>query len=108
MFVRTCRAAGELALAQHAAEEAVGFLETAALAAASPGFTPEPGCAPDAAFSGTLGQVYLRTGRLAEARARLEEALAAETDVMRRAALWAWLCEVHHSRYEADLIRSEL
>lgn len=82
---RTGFAAGQLALAENAAAAAVSFLEPAATAASL------SGAVPDSEFRETLGEAYLRTGRLEAAERELRLALDGESDPLRRAALWRTL-----------------
>jgi diguanylate cyclase (GGDEF)-like protein len=87
--LRACHAAGTLALSQHAAQQAVEFLEAAAKVAEVAGLTLDP------EFLRTLGVAYLEVGWLDAARSRLAAAIAAEPDRMRRAALHKCIADVY-------------
>src|SRR2546430_2418456 len=76
-----CLAAGQLALAEYAPQEAMGFLQAASAAATSAGIDP------DGRLYAALGVAYLRIGRFAEARDRLQQALTTEPDRHPRAVL---------------------
>ena len=91
-----CFAAGQLALAEYAPQEALGFLELAEAAAAAAGIDR------DSRFLAALGLAYLRAGRFAEARDRLGLALITEPERNRRAIVHALMGEIHNGRYEAD------
>ena len=89
-----CLAAGQLALAEYAPQEAMGFLQAASAAATSAGIDP------DGRLYAALGVAYLRIGRFAEARDRLQQALTTEPDRHRRAVLHGLIGEAHHGCYE--------
>jgi eukaryotic-like serine/threonine-protein kinase len=91
-----CCAAGQLALAEYSPQEALGFLELAAAAAARAGIDP------DSRFHTTLGLAYLRAGRFGEASRRLGQALTIEPERYRRALLHGLIGEAHGSCYELD------
>src|SRR5262249_13335270 len=93
---RACCAAGQLALAEYAPQEALGFLELADAAAARAGVVPDSG------FHTALGQAYLRAGRFIDARQRLDQALATEPDRNRRALLHGLIGQAQLSCYELD------
>ncbi|HEU4421253.1 MAG TPA: diguanylate cyclase [Pilimelia sp.] len=93
---RACCAAGQLALAEYAPQEALGFLELADAAAARAGIDP------DSRFHTALGLAYLRSGRFAEARDRLGQALTTEPERNQRAMLHGLIGEAHLSCYELD------
>ena len=91
-----CFAAGQLALAQYAPQEALGFLEQANNAAARAGIDPE------SSFHAALGEAYLLAGRFAESLRALKQALSTESDRNRRAMLHCQIANAYDSRYEAD------
>jgi diguanylate cyclase (GGDEF)-like protein len=91
-----CLAAGELALAEYAPQEALGFLQAADAAATTAGIDP------DSRFHAALGLAYLRAGRFADARHRLGQALTTEPERNRRAMLHGLIGEAHLSCYELD------
>jgi len=90
-----CLAAGQLALAEYAPQEALGFLQAADTAATTAGIDP------DSRFHAALGLAYLRAGRFADARDRLRQALGMEPERHRRALLHGLIGEAHHSSWEA-------
>ncbi len=89
-------AAGRLALAEHAPDEARTFLEAAARAVESAGLTPQPG------FWVALGTSCARTGRFAEALHHLDQALRDEPDKLGRAEIRAQVALVHNSSWNPD------
>jgi diguanylate cyclase (GGDEF)-like protein len=91
----TGRAAGQLALAEHAPGAAVAFLETAADGARAAGIRPE------SRFHEVLAAAYLSAGDAGAAGRQLEPALAAETVPMRRAALFLQLAHVRRTEGES-------
>ena len=91
-----CFAAGRLALAQYAPQEALGFLEAAANAAGRAGIEP------DSAFHAALGEANLRVGRFVESLQQLNHALTTESDPIRRAELHGQIADAHDSCYEMD------
>ena len=91
-----CFAAGQLALAEYAPQEALGFLELADTTAAAAGIDR------DSRFHAALGLAYLRAGRFAEARDRLGLALTTEPERNRRAMLHALMGEIHNGCFELD------
>jgi eukaryotic-like serine/threonine-protein kinase len=93
---RACVAAGTLALAQLAPDQALEFLRTADSIATTADLTP------DADFLGALGTAYLRTGHFTEALAYLERAVAAEPDPLRRGAHHLRLSEAHRGCWNID------
>ena len=84
--------AGQAALADHAAAEALGFMEDAEQAARRAGIDP------GGAFQATYAAALHAAGRLDEAADRYERALAAERDPLRRGALLAALARVDYGR----------
>ena len=84
--------AGQAALNDHAAAEAVGFLEVAEQAAQRTGIDP------GGEFQAMLGAALHAAGRLDEAVARFERALRVEQDPLRRGALLAALARVDYGR----------
>jgi diguanylate cyclase (GGDEF)-like protein len=93
---RAALAAGRLALANHAPQQALEFMATAAEAAQSGEITP------GIAFHETYGIAWLRVGGFLPARRHLDEALAGETEPTRRAMLRGLICEAHHSDWEVS------
>src|SRR5262249_38643369 len=91
-----CFAAGKLALAEYASQEALDFLESADAAAGCAGIES------DSRFHAALGTAYLRAGRFAEARQRLGQALTTEPERNRRALLHGLTAEAHSSAYKVD------
>jgi diguanylate cyclase (GGDEF)-like protein len=91
-----CRRAGVLALGNHAPAEAVWFLEQATR------FQPEPG----AEFLHLLGQAHRQAGQLPEARARLEQALAADAEPLERAEILSLLAGVHLAGWDTEAATS--
>jgi diguanylate cyclase (GGDEF)-like protein len=87
-------AAGKLALADHAPEEARRFLEVAAAAAAHAGLVPS------ADLHLALGISCRRTGRFTEAVEHLERALDTEPDRLRRAAVQEQIAWVYLSAWD--------
>ncbi|GAA0906907.1 hypothetical protein Vau01_121260 [Virgisporangium aurantiacum] len=86
-------AAGRLALAEHAPDAAVSFLESASAGAAAAGIRPA------SRFCESLAVAYLTCGDAASARRHLEPALEAETVPLRRAALLLHLAHAHRARW---------
>ncbi|MET0416834.1 MAG: protein kinase, partial [Actinoplanes sp.] len=85
-------AAGRRALDDHAAGEAIGYLETALEADPSPaGDVLHP-----------LAVAYLRAGRFAEAHATITRAVQAEPDRRARARLLVTEIELHHTVWDDD------
>jgi eukaryotic-like serine/threonine-protein kinase len=84
-----CVAAGELALAAHAANEAVGFLEHAAGLEIPLGVD----------FHLLYGTALQRAGQYTRALDQLGAALAGSTEPFARAAILARIAEVHRSRW---------
>ncbi|HEU4421618.1 MAG TPA: diguanylate cyclase, partial [Pilimelia sp.] len=93
---RAALTAGQLALANHAPQQALQFMATAEAAAASGAVTP------DIAYHETYGIAWLRVGGFLPARVHLEHALSAETEPTRRAWLRGLICEAHHSDWEVS------
>ncbi|GIJ44533.1 hypothetical protein Val02_14190 [Virgisporangium aliadipatigenens] len=89
-------AAGSLALAHQAPEQAVELLEAALAVAERTGRQPGPAVLTD------LGVAALRSGSLEPADAYLSRALDSERDPVRRAALYARKAEVCFGRYDGD------
>jgi len=89
----TSLAAGRLALTEHAPEEALGFLQTAADAAR------KAGRAPDADLHFALGVSCSRTGRFTEALEHLDKALRGKPDRLWRANVLAQIASVHLSAW---------
>ena len=87
-----CWAAGRLALDNHAPEEAVRFLKAVA----------GLGIPLDGEFLLLLGAALKQTGRLVEARERLKQALALETDPPRRAEILTLIADVHRSHMDVE------
>ncbi|MFC7531860.1 diguanylate cyclase [Actinoplanes sp. GCM10030250] len=94
--IAACRAAGVLALAEHAPETAVTFLEHAATVAAV------SGVAPDDRFGELLAGAYHRSTRLDDAAATLRATLEQTADPLRRARLLYRLSEVHQSAWNTE------
>jgi eukaryotic-like serine/threonine-protein kinase len=88
------RAAGQLALAQHAPAEARAFLQTAAAAAEAAGLVPDPD------FHLAWGLSCAHSGRFEEALDHLDEALNGESDPLRRAAVLAEIAQVHTNSWD--------
>ncbi|MCE0538515.1 diguanylate cyclase [Kineosporia rhizophila] len=82
--------AGQLALANHAPNEAINFLEFAAGLRARP-----PG-----SFLIELAHALKQNGRLEAARNRTEQALAGETDPITRAEMFALLADLHKDDWD--------
>ncbi|MEU4622658.1 diguanylate cyclase [Actinoplanes sp. NPDC023801] len=96
-----CHAAGALALADHAPDTAVTFLEHAMAVAREAGSTAGPGC------EELLATAYHQATRLEDAAGALHEALTRTTDPIRRAKLWYRLSAVHTSAWNtAEQIRA--
>ena len=91
---RACLAAGRLALAHQAPDQALEFLLAGGRAATAAGLTR------DSDFLGALGTAYLRTGRITEALPCLRQAIATEPDPLRRAAHYLLLAEAGRSRWD--------
>ncbi len=85
-----CRAAGRLALDNHAPVEAVAFLEHAA----------RLGDPRDSNFLLLLGTALMKTGRLLEARTHLDQALDAATDPLARAEILTLIADVYRSVWD--------
>jgi diguanylate cyclase (GGDEF)-like protein len=92
----TGMAAGRLALAEHAPEAALSFLEAAAAGAEAAGIQP------DSRFREMLAAAYLSAGDADAARRQLEPALETETAPLRRAALFLQLAHVHRAGWESS------
>ncbi|MET0418030.1 MAG: AAA family ATPase, partial [Actinoplanes sp.] len=90
-LVRSCRDAGRLALAEHAPESAVFFLEHAARVTAG----ADPG------LDRLLGRAYHRTARLDKAAVALRRAAGATKDPMQRARTLHMLGRVHESGWNS-------
>ena len=90
----TGRAAGRLALAEHAPDAALSFLQAAAAGAEAAGI------APDSQFREALAVAYLACGDAEGARRQLKPALAAETAPLRRAALLLQLAHVERAGWK--------
>ena len=94
---KACFAAGQLALAEYAPQEALGFLEGADAAAAGAGIDP------GSRLHAALGTAYLQENRLNEAEQRLGQALSTEPDRHRRVQLHLLIGDAHHNHsYEND------
>ena len=92
---RAAYAAGRLALADHAPDQAVAFLESAGAAAGVP--------APHvSAFHTTLGVAYHRTGRFRDATQAFERALAAAPGGVERASIRHLIARVHDSTWSTS------
>ena len=91
-----CFAAGSLALAQYAPQEALGFLEDAKKAAARAGIDP------DSRFHAAMGEAYLRAGRFTESLQELNQALSTESDRNRRAVLHGQIASAYDGIYDVD------
>jgi diguanylate cyclase (GGDEF)-like protein len=89
-----CVAAGQLALAQQAPQEALEFLEAAGDSAARAAIDP------GGSFHAALGQTYLRVGRFLDANEQLQLALATESRPNTRALLLGQIAEAHSARTE--------
>ncbi|PRY18717.1 diguanylate cyclase [Pseudosporangium ferrugineum] len=89
--LRTCRAAGARALAEHAPDTALTYLEYARDAAGTGGLDLGSG------FKQLLGTAYHQNGRFDEALATLTEALDGTTDRIERAHIHLLLARVHES-----------
>ncbi|GIE31699.1 hypothetical protein Ait01nite_047440 [Actinoplanes italicus] len=87
---RSAATAGRRALADQAPAEAIGYLTDAV--------ADDP--APDSRLLHALARAYLAGGRLDEADAVLDRALAAETDRLRRALLLTTRIELHHTVWD--------
>jgi diguanylate cyclase (GGDEF)-like protein len=92
-MLRAGQAAGARALAEHAPDTALTFLEYAAEAAATGGLTV------GSEFHQLLGTAYHQNGRFDEAIAALTTALAGTTDRLGRAYLHLQLARVHESNW---------
>ncbi|GIF02109.1 hypothetical protein Ari01nite_95730 [Paractinoplanes rishiriensis] len=93
-LVRSCHAAGELALAEYAPEAAVYYLEHAAVMAQRGGIRTGH------AFHELLGRAYHQAARLDEAAATLRVAVASATDPLQRAHSLHLLGRVHESAFD--------
>jgi eukaryotic-like serine/threonine-protein kinase len=93
---RAAAAAGERALSDNAAAEAIEYLTRAEAAAALAGIEPDCG------FDQLLGIAASRTGRYHLARERLDRALRVESDPDRRAELCRELAVVHVNLWGCD------
>jgi diguanylate cyclase (GGDEF)-like protein len=94
-----CLAAGELALAEYAPQEALQYL----LAGNAVGVIA--GIDAGSRFHTTLGLAYLRAGRFDEAMGTLSRALNVESDANRRGMLHELIAEIHQTRTEpADAV----
>ncbi len=91
---RSAVAAGRLALANHAPEQTLAFLQAAEAAAAVGGIV----CGID--FHEPYGIACVRVGRFVDARVHLDAALTTEADPTRRAMLHALVCESYQSDWE--------
>ncbi len=89
---RACIAAGELALRSYAPAEAATFLSHAASLYETPA----------AELLLSLGIALRQTGQFTEATARLEEAVRAEPDPLRRAEALAVLADAHRATWRLD------
>jgi diguanylate cyclase (GGDEF)-like protein len=87
-----CIAAGELALGSYAPAEAVRFLSHAVALADPP--------APQLLVA--LGTAQRQVGQFSEAAARLEQAVRAEPDPLRRAEALVVLADVHRATWHLD------
>jgi diguanylate cyclase (GGDEF)-like protein len=87
-----CIAAGELALRSYAPAEAVRFLSHAVALSDPP--TPH--------LLVSLGTAQRQVGQFAEAAARLEQAVRAESDPLRRAEALVVLADVHRATWRLD------
>jgi hypothetical protein len=85
-----CAAAGRLALAGHAARDAVTFLEHAY----------ELDQPLDGEFLALLGAAHIQNGTYGQATTRLEEALILTRDRFRRAEIHILLADVHRSSWD--------
>jgi diguanylate cyclase (GGDEF)-like protein len=90
-----CRAAGRLALADHAPESALFFLEHAAAAAARAGIPT------DSAFGQMLGVAFHRATRLDDAVGTLRQALSLSREPMERARMLYLIANVHESAWNS-------
>jgi diguanylate cyclase (GGDEF)-like protein len=91
---RAAISAGRLALLNHAPDRTLEFLDGAAAAAEAGGIVS------GIEFHEPYGVACVRVGRFAEARGHLHEALAAETDPVRRAMLHGMICESYVNDWE--------
>ncbi|MBN1171543.1 MAG: diguanylate cyclase [Micromonosporaceae bacterium] len=103
---RTAVAAALLALAEHAASNALEYFQQAeALATAG-------GIIPDVDVHVGAGIAAARIGRFAESDHHFDRALAVETDPLRRAEIFIRLTDTHQQRWEGecalDMVRSGL
>ncbi|MET0492007.1 MAG: diguanylate cyclase [Actinoplanes sp.] len=92
-MLRACFAAGARALAEHAPDTALTYLEYAATAAETGGLTVGSG------FHQLLGIAYHRNGRFDEALAALGTALDETTDRTERARIHLEVARVHESNW---------
>jgi diguanylate cyclase (GGDEF)-like protein len=91
---RSAIAAGRLALAKHAPDQTLAFLQAAEAAAEVGGIDR------GIDFHEPYGIACVRVGRFADARVHLDAALTTETDPTRRAMLRALVCESYQSDWE--------
>ncbi|WP_305782307.1 diguanylate cyclase [Symbioplanes lichenis] len=89
--LRACTEAGARALAEHAADTALTWLEAARAAAAAGGIHL------NCRFKQLLGTAYHHNARFAEAAETLTEALSETSDPMLRAGIQLLLARVHES-----------
>lgn len=101
-ILEACARAGRAALAAGASHEAVDLLDAGRRIAA------ESGHAVGADLLADLGAALLSAGRLPEASERLGEALAAETDPLRRALLHAGRARAALGSWRAGEVLDEL
>jgi diguanylate cyclase (GGDEF)-like protein len=87
-----CLAAGELALRSYAPAEAVRFLSHAATLS-------DPA---EPQLLASLGTALRQVGQFTEAAARLEQAVRAETDPLRRAEALVGLADVHRATWHLE------
>ncbi|UQU66977.1 diguanylate cyclase [Couchioplanes caeruleus] len=92
-MLRACTAAGARALAEHAPDTALTYLEYARDAAHTGGL------AVGSALKELLGTAYHQNGRFDEARATVTEALSEAVDRTERARLHLLLARVHESNW---------
>ncbi|HUG85297.1 MAG TPA: diguanylate cyclase [Euzebya sp.] len=101
-IVATSYAAGKAALLDHAAADAVVFLERAEAAAAD-GSLPL-----DATFEATLGMAYDRAGRARRARVHLSRAVELEPDRWARAGLLVSVARVDYDGWQLAEAREQI
>ncbi|GAA4949691.1 hypothetical protein GCM10025331_42420 [Actinoplanes utahensis] len=94
--VSACLAAARSALGEHAALDAIGFLE-----AARPYADGADPVTADA-LTEVCGRAYAQAGRLVEAEEQFRAALGATADPMRRAGLHEQLAQLHLGRWQID------